>query len=89
MSMCCDSQAAIANAKRKMFNGKNIKIRLRHNIVRKLLKTGVISLNFVRSELNLVDPLTKPLNRKLVERTSRGMRLLPITEVKGDGNLTY
>ena len=87
--MRCDSQATIAKAKSKMFNGKNKHICLRHNIVRQLLETRVISLDFVRSELNLADPLTKPLNRKLVEQTSRGMGLLPIKEVKGDGNLTY
>ncbi|RVX23100.1 Retrovirus-related Pol polyprotein from transposon TNT 1-94 [Vitis vinifera] len=57
MSMRCDSQAAIAKAKSKIFNGKNIHIHLRHNIVRQLLETGVISLDFVRSKLNLVDPL--------------------------------
>ena len=45
-----------------------------------------MSLDFVSLELNLADPLTKPLNRKIV--ASRGMRLLPITEVKGDGNPT-
>ena len=72
MSMCCDSQATIAKAKSKMFNGKNRHIRLRHNIMWQLLKTRVISLDFVRSRLNLVDPLTKPLNRKLMEQTSRG-----------------
>ena len=33
VSMCCDSQTTIAKAKRKTFNGKNIHIRLRHNIV--------------------------------------------------------
>ena len=65
--MPCDSQAAIAKAKSKMFNGKKMHIHLRHNIVRKLLETGAISLDFVRSWLNLVDPLTKPINRKLVE----------------------
>ena len=86
MSIRCDNQAAIAKAKSKMFNGKNKHIRLRHNIVRQLLEARVISLDFVRSELNLADPLTKPLNRKLAEQTSRGMRLLPITKVKGDGN---
>ena len=89
VSMCCDSQAAIAKAKSKIFNGKNRHIHLRHNIVRQLLETGVISLEFVRSELNLADPLTKPLNKKLVEETSRGMGLMPITEVKSGGNLTY
>ena len=71
MSMSCDSQAIIAKAKSKMFNGKNRHIRLRHNIVQQVLKTRVISLDFVRSRLNLVDPLTKPLNRKLMEQTSR------------------
>ena len=88
MFMCCDSQATIAKAKSKMFNGKNRHLRLRHNIMLHFLKIGVISLHFVRSELNLADPLTKPLNRKLVEQTSRGMRLFTITKAKGDGNLT-
>ena len=48
----------------------------------------VIYLEFVKSELNLTDPLTKPLNKKLVEETSSGMRIMPITEVKSGGNLT-
>ena len=34
MSMRCDSQAAIAKAKSKMFNEKNMHISPRHNIVR-------------------------------------------------------
>ena len=72
VSMCCDSQDAIVKAKSKMFNGKNMHIRLRHNIIQKLLETWVISLDFVRSELNLADPFTKPLNRKPVEQTWRG-----------------
>ena len=53
-----------------------------------LLETRVISLNFVRSKLNFADPLTKLLNRKLMEQTLRGMRLFPIIEVKGDCNPT-
>ena len=88
VSMRCDSQTAIAKAKSKIFNGKNKHICLRHNIVR-LLETGVIFLEFVRSELNLADHLTKPLNKKLVEETSRMMGLMSITEVKSGGNLTY
>ena len=40
----------------------------------------------MRSELNLADPLTKPLNIKLLEQTWRGMGLSPIIEVKVDGN---
>ena len=61
--MHCDSQVAIAKAKSKIFNGKNRHILIRHNIVRQLLETGIISLEFVMSELNLVDLLTKSLNK--------------------------
>ena len=67
--MHCDSQAAIVKAKSKIFNENNRHIRQMHNIVWQLLETGVMSLEFMRSELNLVNPLTKPLNKKLVEET--------------------
>ena len=43
----------------------------------------------MRLELNLADPLTKSLNKKLVEEKSRGMRVMPIIEVKSGGNRTY
>ena len=89
VSMRCDSQATIAKDKSKIFNGNNKHIRLRHNIVQKLLETRVIFLEFVRLELNLADHLTKPLNKKLVEETSRWMGLMPIVAVKDDGIPTY
>ena len=78
VSMHCDCQAAIAIAKNKTFNGKNRHIQLRHNVVKQLLKDGTISIDYVKSEVNLADPLTKPLGRKLIYETSRGMRLKPI-----------
>ena len=78
VSMCCDSQTTIAKFKSKIFNGKNRHIRLRHNNVRQLLETWVISLELVRSKLSLADPLTKPLNKKLVEETSRRMGLMHV-----------
>lgn len=64
-------------------------MRLRHNIGKQLLESGVVTLDYVRSELNLADPLTKPLNRRLVVNTSRGIRPMPTTCGKSDGNLTY
>jgi hypothetical protein len=45
----CDCQATIARAKSKIYNGKSRHIRLRHNIVRQLIESGVISMDFVRS----------------------------------------
>ena len=78
ISLHCDSQAAIACARNKIYNGKKRHIRLRQNIVRQFISNGVISMEFVWSEKNLADPLTKGLTRQLVYDTSRGMRLKPI-----------
>ena len=72
----CDCQTVIANAKSKIYNGKNRHIRLRHNIVRQLIENGIMSLDFVSSERNMANPLTKPLARKLVSETSRGIELI-------------
>ena len=45
--------------------------------MRQLINNGVMSLDFVRSERNLADPLTKPLARTLMSETSRGIGLIP------------
>ena len=51
-----------------MYNGKSRHIRRRHNTIRQLLSTGVISLDFVKSKDNIMDPLIKGLNREFVEK---------------------
>ena len=50
-----------------MYNGKSRHIQLRHNTIRKLLSSGIITIDFVRLKDNIVDPLTKSLTRELVE----------------------
>ncbi|GJY11828.1 hypothetical protein Tco_0381137 [Tanacetum coccineum] len=44
-----------------MYNGKSIYIRHRHNSIRQLLSTGVISIDYVKSKDNIVDPFMKGL----------------------------
>ena len=61
-----------------MYNGKSRHIRRRHNTIRQLLSTGVISLDYVKSKDNIANPLTNGLNRELVEKSSKEMRLKPI-----------
>ena len=78
VSMHCDCQAAISIAKNKAFNRKNRRIRLRHEVVKQMLKDGIISIYYVKSEVNLAYHLTKPLRRKLILETSSEMRLKPI-----------
>ena len=78
VSMYCDCQSAIAITKNKSYNGKNRHIQLRHNLVKHLLKSGTISIDYVKLERNLADPLTKPLGRKMILETSMGMGLKPL-----------
>ena len=63
-----------------MYNGKYKHIRCRHNTIRQLLSIGVTSVDYVKSKNNIADPLTKGLNKELVEKSSRGIRLQPIKE---------
>ena len=61
-----DCQATISIANNKTFNGKNRHIRLRHEVEKQPLKDGIISIDYVKSKVNLIDLLTKPLGRKLI-----------------------
>ena len=76
----CDSQLAIGRAQNSMYNGKSRHIRRRHNTIRHLLSTGVISVNYVKSNVNIVDSLTKGSNRELVEKSSKEMGLKLVKE---------
>lgn len=78
ISIHCDSLAAIGRANNKCYNGKSRQIRLKHGCVRQLLKNGVITLDFIRSNVNIADPLTKALAREKVWKTSKEMGLKPI-----------
>ena len=63
-----------------MYNGKSRHIRRKHNTNRQLLSTGIISIDYVKSKDNIVDPLTKGLNIEFVENSSKGMRLISVKE---------
>ena len=71
----CDNQEAISRAQNVIYNGKFRHIRRRHNTVKKLLSNGIISIDFVSSKDNLVDPLTKGLSGERINYASRRMGL--------------
>ena len=73
----CDCRVVIANASNKTYNGKSKHIRRRHNSVRQLISNGIISIDFVKSQNNLADPLTKRLSRDIIYKTSKEMGLKP------------
>lgn len=77
ISIHCDSQSAIGRAHSIMYNGKSRHIRRRHNTIRQLLSTGIITIDYIKSADNIADPLTKGLSREVVQRSSKGMGLKP------------
>ena len=70
--------AAQARAKSNIYNGKSRHIRRRHNTIKQLLSSGVISIQYIKSKENIADPLTKGLLREQIKYTSRGMGLKPV-----------
>ena len=58
-----------------MYNGKSRHMRRRHNTIRQLLSNGVITIDYVKSNDNIADPLTKGLPREKVQTLSMGMGL--------------
>ncbi|CAM8953940.1 unnamed protein product [Rhodiola kirilowii] len=73
----CDNQSTIGRAQNVMYNDKSRHIRQRHNTIRQLLSSGVISIDYVRSRENISDPLTKGLHRDQVKKAAKGMGLKP------------
>ena len=61
-----------------MYKDKSQHIRRRHNTMRQLLSSGIISIDYVKSKDNIADPLIKGLAREQVYKLSRGMGLKPV-----------
>ncbi|GKB85167.1 zinc finger, CCHC-type containing protein [Tanacetum coccineum] len=69
------SVATLAKAYSQIYNRKSRHQGVRHNMIRELITNRVISIEFVRSQRNLVDHLTKRLARDLVLKSSEWMGL--------------
>ncbi|GJR78358.1 putative ribonuclease H-like domain-containing protein [Tanacetum coccineum] len=67
--------ATLAKAYSQMYNGKSRHLGVRHSMIRELITNGVISIEFVRSQQNLADHLTKGLARDLVLKSAKGVGL--------------
>ena len=78
ISIHCDSQATLCKAYSQVYNGKSRHLGVRHSAVRELITHGVITIEFVRSQQNLADHLTKGLARDLVINSVKGMGLKSI-----------
>nr|GEY36488.1 zinc finger, CCHC-type [Tanacetum cinerariifolium] len=55
ISIRCDSAPTMARAYSQIYNGKSRHLGVRHSMVKKLIKNGVISIEIVRTQHNLAD----------------------------------
>nr|GEV46648.1 zinc finger, CCHC-type [Tanacetum cinerariifolium] len=67
ISIRYDSAPTMARAYSQIYNEKSRHLGVRHSMVRELIRNGVISIEFVRTQHNLADHLTKGLARDLVQ----------------------
>ncbi|GJW37042.1 hypothetical protein Tco_0059962 [Tanacetum coccineum] len=77
----CDSVATLAKAYSQIYNGKSRHFGVRHSIIRELIMNGVISIEFVQSQRDLADHLTKGLARDLVIKTDFTSVNLPPNDI--------
>nr|GEV17572.1 zinc finger, CCHC-type [Tanacetum cinerariifolium] len=78
ISIRCDSAATLAKAYIQMYNEKSRHLGVRHSMIRELIPNEVVSIEFVRSQQNLVDHLTKGLAKDLVIKSDEGIGLKSI-----------
>ncbi|GJZ67896.1 zinc finger, CCHC-type containing protein [Tanacetum coccineum] len=75
ISICCDSAATLVKTYSQMYNRMSRHLGVRHSMIRELIMNEVVSIEFVRSQRNLADHLTKGLARDLVLKSAEGIGL--------------
>ena len=79
ISVHCDSKVVIDLLNQSHTNKKmNRHLQVRCKLIRNLLSKNVISMDFVRSEKNVVDQLTMDLFRNFVLESTKEMGLRPL-----------
>ena len=78
MSIYCDNMGAIANAQEPRSHKKLKHIKLRFHAIREHVQDGDIKICKVHTDLNVADPLTKPLPRAKHDQhqTAMGVRYI-------------
>ena len=64
MKIFCDNTGAIALAKESKFHKRTKHIKRRFNSIRDQVKEGDIEIFKMHTDLNVADPLTKPLHKQ-------------------------
>ena len=79
MTLFCDNTRAIVLAKEPRFHRKTRQIKRRFNSIRESVQNGDIENFKVHTDLNVADPLTKPLPRAKHDQHQNSMGVRFIT----------
>ena len=80
MTIFCDNTGAISLAKESMFHKRTTHINRHFNSIREKVKDGDIEICKIHTDLNVADPLTKPLPRAKHDQHqgSMGVRIITV-----------
>ncbi|GJS12342.1 hypothetical protein Tco_0369138 [Tanacetum coccineum] len=83
--------AILAKAYSQMYNGKFRHLGVRHSMIFELITNVVVSIEFVSSQQNLADHLTKGLTKDLAIKYAEGMGFVtpPFLHIAAEANLGY
>jgi hypothetical protein len=76
ISLLIDNQSAISLAKNAVFHSRTKHIAIRYHFIRERVESGEVKLEYVPTNLQVADVLTKPLGREKHERFVEGMGLI-------------
>ena len=79
MKIFCDNTGAISLAKESKFHKRTEYIKIRFNSIRDQVKEGDIEICKIHTDLNVADPLTKPLPRAKHDQHQDSMGVKIIT----------
>ena len=80
LKIFCDNTGAIALAKESKFHKRTKHIKIRFNSIHDQVKEGDIEICKIHTDLNVADPLTKPLSRAKHDhhQDSMGVRIITV-----------
>src|SRR3954454_11984294 len=81
MEIYCDNNGAIAQAKEPRSHQKNKHVQRKYHLIRQFVNDGNIKMCKIHTDLNVADPLTKPMMRAKHEQHQHaiGVRLLNVS----------
>lgn len=78
--LLCDNQSAIRLAKNPEFHQRTKHVQIKYHFIREQLKSGIIDLQYVGTENQLADILTKPLETNQFQNLRDQMGIIDVRE---------